>query len=335
MSFMQGDPLPDVTVTKSTDQETPDYYTDYLTALSGAGETALGLTGAQLYEPQTDLQTTGYDAVEDAAGSYEDLMALAETAGEDFGGIDATNISDFLNPYKKGVLDEMERRSALNVQRNLLPGLKAGFVGSGGSGGLGSQRYAGALGQSLADVQSNLTGQQSEFMYKGYQDAIANAFKQAQEERQAAGAQGELAALAQKLGLTEAEALTRFGAEEQALGQAEIEAPLKTAMNVAQLMRGYQIPMDTTEIEKGPKPGAYASSPFQDIGSILSVIGAYGGRAPGSADPLTLAGYGAKDIFKFIKDLDLNSSGTPIEGNQYYEIGVDAGSADPSNFDYY
>jgi hypothetical protein len=50
---------------------------------------------------------------------------------------------------------------------------------------------------------------------------------------------------------------------------------------------------------------------------------------------LTLAGYGAKDIFKFIKDLDLNSSGTPIEGNQYYEIGVDAGSADPSNFDYY
>jgi hypothetical protein len=335
MSFMQGDPLPDVTVTKSTDQETPDYYTDYLTALSGAGETALGLTGAQLYEPQTDLQTTGYDAVEDAAGSYEDLMALAETAGEDFGGIDATNISDFLNPYKKGVLDEMERRSALNVQRNLLPGLKAGFVGSGGSGGLGSQRYAGALGQSLADVQSNLTGQQSEFMYKGYQDAIANAFKQAQEERQAAGAQGELAALAQKLGLTEAEALTRFGAEEQALGQAEIEAPLKTAMNVAQLMRGYQIPMDTTEIEKGPKPGAYASSPFQDIGSILSVIGAYGGRAPGSADPLTLAGYGAKDIFKFIKDLDLNSSGTPIEGNQYYEIGVDAGSADLSNFDYY
>jgi hypothetical protein len=34
-------------------------------------------------------------------------------------------------------------------------------------------------------------------MSKGYQDAIANAFKQAQEERQAAAAQGELATLAQ------------------------------------------------------------------------------------------------------------------------------------------
>lgn len=306
MSFMQGDPLPDVTVTKTTGQETPDYYTTYLEGLADAGETALGLTGDDLFEPQTQMQTSGYSKVPTAAAAYSPLMALAETAGKTFGGIDATNISDFLNPYESGVLDEMERRSALNVQRNLLPQLKAGFVGS---GGLGGQRYAGALGQSLADVQSNLTGQQSELMYKSYQDAITNAFKQAQEERQAAAAQGDLATLAQELGLTEASALTKFGAEEQALGQAEIEAPLKTAMNVAQLMRGYQIPTTTTEVEKGPKPGAYASSPFQDIGSILSVIGAYGGRAPGSADPLTLAGYGAKDIVDFFRDLELPSFG--------------------------
>jgi hypothetical protein len=141
-------------------------------------------------------------------------------------------------------------------------------------------------------------------MSKGYQDAIANAFKQAQEERAGAGAQGELAALAQKLGISEVEALTRFGAEEQALGQAEIEAPLKTAMNVAQLMRGYQIPMDTTQIEKGPKPGAYSTSAFQDIGSILGLIGAYGGKAPAKSDALTYAGYGVKemaDIFKGIQ----------------------------------
>jgi hypothetical protein len=97
-------------------------------------------------------------------------------------------------------------------------------VGAGGAGGLGSQRYADALGQSLADVELGLAGQQAELMYKGYQDAIANAFKQAQEERQAAAAQGDLATLAQELGLTEAAALTKFGAEEQALGQAEIEA---------------------------------------------------------------------------------------------------------------
>ena len=335
MAITQGDPLPDITKTTTTEQQAPDYYTDYLTDLSKAGETALDLTGADLIEGYDPLQTTGYGMVEDAAGSYGDLMDLAETTGKTFGGIGATDVAAFFDPYQTGVLNELDRLSAQNVQRNLLPGLKAGFVGAGGAGGLGGQRYADALGQSLADVELGLAGQRAGLMSKGYQDAIANAFKQAQEERQAAAAQGDLATLAQELGLTEASALTKFGAEEQALGQAEIEAPLKTAMNVAQLMRQYQIPTTTTEVEKGPKPGAYASSPFQDIGSILSVIGAYGGRAPGSADPLTLAGYGAKDIFKFLKDLDLNSSRTPIEGNQYYEIGVDAGSADPSDFGYY
>jgi hypothetical protein len=312
---MQGDPLPDVTVTKTTEQEAPDYYTDYLAALSGAGGAALG--GGKLYQPKTDLQTTGYGMVEDAAGSYGDLMDLAETAGKGFGGIGATDVSAFFDPYQTGVLDELDRLSAQNVQRNLLPGLKAGFVGS---GGLGSQRYAGALGQSLADVELGLSGQRAGLMSKGYQDAIANAFKQAQEQRQGAAAQGELATLAQELGISEVEALTRFGAEEQALGQAEIEAPLKTAMNVAQLMRGYQIPMETTEIEKGPKPGAYASSPFQDIGSILSVIGAYGGRAPGSADPLTLAGYGAKDIIDFFSDLNLPSFGDSGMSQEEYDL---------------
>jgi hypothetical protein len=54
-----------------------------------------------------------------------------------------------------------------------------------------------------------------------------------------------------------------------------------------------------------------------------------------SADPLTLAGYGAKEITDSSKESIFNSSGTPIEGNQYYEIGVDAGSADPSDFGYY
>jgi hypothetical protein len=229
MAITQGDPLPDITKTTTTEQQAPDYYTDYLTDLSKAGETALDLTGADLIEGYDPLQTTGYGMVEDAAGSYGDLMDLAETTGKTFGGIGATDISAFFDPYQTGVLNELDRLSAQNVQRNLLPGLKAGFVGS---GGLGSQRYAGALGQSLADVELGLAGQRAGLMSKGYQDAIANAFKQAQEERQAAAAQGELATLAQTLGLREVDALTGAGAEKQAYEQSIIDAPLKTAMNV-------------------------------------------------------------------------------------------------------
>jgi hypothetical protein len=47
MAITQGDPLPDITKTTTTEQQAPDYYTDYLTDLSKAGETALDLTGAE------------------------------------------------------------------------------------------------------------------------------------------------------------------------------------------------------------------------------------------------------------------------------------------------
>jgi hypothetical protein len=309
MSFMQGSPLPDVTVTRTTEEEAPSYYTDYLEKLGAAGETALGIPSTDLVAGMDPLQTQGYGALPTAAGAYGDLFGEAETAAKGFGGITSQDISAFMDPYQQSVVDELGRLSALNVQRSVLPQLKAGFVGS---GGLGGQRYAGALGQSLADIQLGLQGQQAGLLSKGYQDAVANAFKQAQEERQAATTQADLAELAQQLGLSEVGALVEGGAQKQAFEQSQIEAPLKTAMNVAQLMRGYQIPLDTTEIEKGPKPGAYGTSTFQDIGSILGLIGAYGGKAPANANPLSIAGYGAKEITDFLKGIDLGFGGSGV-----------------------
>jgi hypothetical protein len=332
MAITQGDPLPDITKTTTTEQQAPDYYTDYLTDLSKAGETALDLTGAELFEPQTEMQTSGYSKVPTAAAAYSPLMGLAETAGKTFGGIGATDVAAFFDPYQTGVLNELDRLSAQNVQRNLLPGLKAGFVGAGGAGGLGSQRYADALGQSLADVELGLAGQRAGLMSKGYQDAIANAFKQAQEERQAAAAQGDLATLAQELGLTEASALTKFGAEEQALGQAKIDAPLKTAMNVQGLLRGYTVPQTELETYVGPgEQGQYQQSDLANIIGILSLIGAAGGaRATpqGGIGGVETAGAGLADAFDFLteklpkvdfRNMFGNSSidGTGIDQNIY------------------
>lgn len=335
MSITQGDPLPDITKTTTTEQQAPDYYTDYLESLAGAGETALGLTGAELFEPQTEMQTSGYSKVPTAAAAYSPLMSLAETAGKTFGGIGATDISAFMDPYQTQVIDELERLSAQNVQRNLLPGLKAGFVGS---GGLGSQRYAGALGQSLADVELGLAGQRAQLMSKGYQDAIANAFKQAQEERQAAAAQGDLATLAQELGLLEAGALTKFGAEEQALGQAEIDAPLKTAMNVQGLLRGYTVPQTELETYVGPgEQGQYQQSDLANIMGILSLIGAAGGaRATpqGGVGNIEVAGSGLADTFNFLtkelpkvdfKNIFSGSGVNPISETELNAI-IDAGN---------
>jgi hypothetical protein len=164
----------------------------------------------------------------------------------------------------------MERLSQQNVQRNLLPSLKAGFVGS---GGLGSQRYAGALGQSLADVQSNLTGQQYGALSKGYEGALKAAIDEMQGQTAASRAQAEIAGKEQELGLTGAQALTKAGAEKQKYQQSILDFPVQQATNVSGLMRGYQVPISDVKKFVGPEAGAYQQSPLATATGLLGVLG--------------------------------------------------------------
>lgn len=287
MAFLQGDPLPDIRQTTTTATQAPGYFTDYLTGLSQAGQSALyqpgtvdpatGVgtmkTGQQLVAGYDPLQTSGYGQFESAAGAYKPGLETAKTAlgaGTDISGAD---INKFMNPYTQNVVDEMARLSQQNLQRNVLPTMKAGFVGT---GGLGSQRYAGALGQSLADTQANLTGQQYGALSAGYKQALDAAMQEAGLQQKAAGLGSEMAGREQSLGLAGAQALTKAGGERQAFEQSLLEAPLKQASNVAGLMRGYQVPTTQTQTFVGPKPGAYGMSPLQSILGIGSLLGSAG-----------------------------------------------------------
>jgi hypothetical protein len=174
-----------------------------------------------------------------------------------------------MNPYTQNVVDEMGRLSQQNVQRNLLPTMKAGFVGS---GGLGSQRYASALGQGLADTQTNLTGQQYGALSSGYKSAVDQAIQNAQLENQAAKTQADIASKEQELGLSGASAMTKAGAEKQAYTQSIIDAPLKNAANVSQLLKGYTIPTSTTEDFTGPIAGVYSPSPLSQISGLGTLL---------------------------------------------------------------
>jgi len=147
MAFLQGAPLPDVTVTTGKTQTAPDYYTDYLTDLSKVGQTGLEKTAAEGVAAYDPMQTLGYGKVEDAAGAYLPGITSAQTtAGNLTGGLDLNRISQFMNPYQANVVDEMARLSQQNIQRNVLPSLKGAFVGS---GGLGGQRQPSDLRASL------------------------------------------------------------------------------------------------------------------------------------------------------------------------------------------
>jgi hypothetical protein len=272
MALTQGAPLPDVTQTTTRTDNAPDYYTKYLSDISSAGQTAMARSPTQSVAGYDPLQVMGYGALPGATTSYQpDLQAAQDTAAQAAKGITPERIQALMNPYTSNVVDEMGRLSQQNVQRNLLPTMKAGFVGT---GGLGSQRYAGALGQSMADIQAGLTGQQYGALSKGYSEALKGALDEAQLQNLAAGTQGKLAQQELDTGLTAAGALTKAGAERQGYQQSLLDAPLKTATTASGLMRGYTVPQSQTERFVGPKSGLYQTSDLSNILGVMSMLGA-------------------------------------------------------------
>jgi hypothetical protein len=325
MSFTQGAPLPDIKQTTTTADTAPQYYTDYLSGLSKAGLEATGKTPEQLVAGYDPLQTQGYAAYPAAATAGKAEMTSAQnTAGLAAQGITPERIQALMNPYTQNVVDEMGRVSQQNVQRSLLPTLKAGFVGT---GGLGGQRYANALGQSLADVQTGLTGQQYGALSQGYTQAMKGALDEATLRNQAAQTQGKLSDQEQAQALTGAGALTKAGAEKQAYQQALLDAPLKTANTVSGLMRGYTMPVNQTQTFTGPKAGLYQNSDMANLLAGLSGIGSVAGGAGlktitdlGGSLGKYLSGITSdnQNIFGQYKIDPKEFAGTNAEGKQIY-----------------
>jgi len=277
-SIFEGSAPPSVDTTKTTATTAPQYFTDYLSGLAGAGQTAVDMDPSKMIAAYDPMQVTAYTNLEDIAGSYEtglqDAQDTAETAAA---GATSSTIQNFMNPYTKNVTDEMARLQQQNIQRNLMPSLKAGFVGT---GGLGGQRYANALGQTAADWQANLMGQQQKALETGYSGALQAALQQAQQQEQAARTQGTLAAQEQSLGLAGNKAMLDAGAAAQAYEQSKINAPLANATNAAALLRNYNIPTSSTETYNGPWT-TYQPSPLSQMAGLgtLFASGANGTSA--------------------------------------------------------
>jgi len=270
MSVFDVSVNPSVTTTDTQATTSPDYYTNLMSGLSTAGMQAMA--NPNQVAPLTAMQNTGYSQVPTAAGAYQPGLTAAEQTAKTSAAGAAPQISAFMNPYTTNVVDEMARLQQQNVQRNLMPQLKAGFVGS---GGLGSQRYANAMGQTMSDLQSNLTGQQYGALSSGYKSSVDQALQNVQNQTQAGQLQGNLAEKEQSLGLTGAGALTKAGAEQQAYNQSVIDAPLKTATNVSALLRGYQAPSTVTSTKTGPLSSAYyQGSPLSQTLGIGATLGA-------------------------------------------------------------
>lgn len=289
MSIFQGSPLPSVTTSQTATQTAPQYYTDYLTDLASFGQGQLARPAAELVADPSALQTRAFEIAPDILAKPGVPLGTAETALTNLStGITDEDITKFRTPFEADVLDEMSRRSALNVQRNLLPQLKAGFVGS---GGLGGQRYAGALGQTLADVQADLLGKQAAMRQAGYQSALDAAMKQKGLMGSAAQIGGQLATQTGAVGQNALNTMAQLGAQQQAIEQAKINAPLMQAQNIANMMKGFSFPMGSTQTMTRPgQQGEFGLSPLNQIASLGALVGA-------AASPQSNLGW-IGDLFK-------------------------------------
>lgn len=269
--LFQGDPLPDVTTTTQTQATAPEFYTNYLQDIANLGQNAIQQGGVAGFSP---LQQQAFQMVPDVAFAGAGSMGAASQLMGQAGATTMPDVvADYMNPYTRGVVDEMGRLQQRSIQENILPNLGAAAVGS---GQFGSRRQQQITGNSLRDLQSDLLGRQMQALQSGYTEA--GKFAQADLSRALQAGQGfeNLGQAQQQLGLGGLKAMSEYGGQQQALGQRMLDYPMAQTQAYAQLMKGYQVPGGTMEQRVGPGgAGAYSNSPLSQISGLLTGLGSF------------------------------------------------------------
>jgi hypothetical protein len=266
--IFQGIPLPTITSTTQAQTTVPEFYSNYLQDVANLGTNAVQQGGVAGFSP---LQQQAFQMAPNAAFSG------AQTAGDAASLLGAAGttaapsmVGAYMNPYTTNVVNEMSRLQQQNIQRNVLPALGAAGVGS---GSFGSSRQANARGQTLADMQQNLLGQQYNALYSGYGDAMKIAQADLNRQLQAGQGLGNVAQEQYQIGTGGLKTLSDLGAQQQQLGQKQLDYPMLQAQNLAKLFP-MTIPTGETKQTVGPgQAGQYGLSPLNQIGGLISSIG--------------------------------------------------------------
>jgi hypothetical protein len=276
--IFQGAPLPTVTTTEQKQQVLPEFYTNYLQDIANIGTNAVQQGGVAGFSP---LQQQAFQMAPNAAFSG------AQTAGDAASLLGASGttaapsmVGAYMNPYTSNVVDEMARLQNQNIQRSVLPALRGAGVGS---GSFGSSRQANATGQTLAEMQRNLTGQQYNALNTGYNTAMTAAQADLSRQLQAGQGLGNVAAQQYNIGTGGLKTLEDLGGQQQALGQKQLDYPMIQAQNLAKLFQGLNVPSGETLQKVGPgQAGQYSLSPLSQISGLLTGLGAFMGTPSGT-----------------------------------------------------
>lgn len=279
-------------ITTSTSSQTglPDWYQEFTRAIGGEA----ARLGSQEYQPYTQqriaqldpLQQGAYDLVASKQGSYQPWLDKSGQAYDQAlqagTGSWLDNNQAYMNPYQSQVVDEMGRLGMRNWNENMLPGLNDQFVGT---GQFGSGRNADIVARAGRDFATDLTGQQSNALMSGYNNAFnqynTDATRQSTTGSNIGQQYGGLGGLEQQLTGSQAQLLDATGQTQYNQQQRNLDLALSdwaTQQNwdwtnldkVNSAVRGLQLPTSQYDTKTG-FPEKYGPSPLMQLGSAYSL----------------------------------------------------------------
>ena len=265
-----------------------------------AQEEAFGLTEENVgaYKPYVESAQQGYAGGLEAAANIPGAAQpyLDEASGR---WIDPGTVEQYMNPYVSNVLDRQEQLATRTLENEFLPSLQRAFTGAGsfGSrGGTGSMEDIGVRG--VQDIQEGLESQRLATLGEAYGQGadifageqgrfadigrISGALQEAAASGMFQGAEGmgRLGEAAQRMGLTDAQAMEAIGAQRRGLEQGSLDLayqdfveqrdlPFERAGFMNQMIRGLPYSRATQRTDVGPA-SVYQPSPLSQL------VGGYG-----------------------------------------------------------
>jgi hypothetical protein len=279
-NLFAGTAPPNVNTTQTSTTAAPQYYNDFLTNLANLGtnqtnpdQTLQGniAAGQPYVAPLNQLQSDIYGTPSGVANTESLLSSgltpfstAAETAGTAAQGVGSNQINNFLNPYISDVNKALETSTQQNVNQTVLPALQAFGAGSGNTG---SSRLLNATGQTLGQIQQGLGAQESANLASGFNTAATDALQNQANLTGAANSLSNIGTGQEQATVSGLNTQNTLGAAGQAQTQAMINAPLSTATNVSNLLKGYTVPTSTNQTYTGPA-STYGPSPLAQIAGL-------------------------------------------------------------------
>jgi hypothetical protein len=174
-----------------------------------------------------------------------------------------------MNPYTQNVVDQIAAQGVRQLQEKYLPAVGKEFIQAGQFGvGPGSTRMGEFGARALRDVQEAVLGEQAKALQAGYGQAADIFRSDAERKAQLAGTAADIAGMAQKYGLTGAEAVGGVGQKERAMNQANLQLayedflrqegyPEEKIKFLSETISGVRLPQTTvsTTVDMPAQPG--------------------------------------------------------------------------------